>query len=179
MNIQGLMRAARTNLPILVLEGCYVCLLEELSWISDARWKGGAAAPLLTFNPPSSARRPGAPSVGRLGLCELLRTAAWRRRGHGTEGNWRPSPPCLFNPKAERSPAPQPRHRWWPGDRRLKGDSPLGRAEPCCKHAASSRPAQISRLGSGHRDTTTPPDSGRQRVSGYPREQVLSVGAHR
>ena len=43
MNIQGLMRAARTNLPILVLEGGYVCLLEELSWNSDARRKGEAA----------------------------------------------------------------------------------------------------------------------------------------
>ena len=43
MNIQGLMQAARTNLPILVLEGGYVCLLEELSWNSDARRKGEAA----------------------------------------------------------------------------------------------------------------------------------------
>ena len=43
MNIQGLMRAARTNFPILVLEGGYVCLLEELSWHSDARRKGEAA----------------------------------------------------------------------------------------------------------------------------------------
>ena len=37
------MRAARTNLPILVLEGGNVCLLEELSWNSDARRKGEAA----------------------------------------------------------------------------------------------------------------------------------------
>ena len=43
MNIQGLTRAARTHLPILVLEGGYVCLLEELSWHSDARMKGEAA----------------------------------------------------------------------------------------------------------------------------------------
>ena len=43
MNIQGLTRAARTHLPILVLEGGYVCLLEELSWNSDARRKGEAA----------------------------------------------------------------------------------------------------------------------------------------
>ena len=62
MNIQGLMRAACTNLPILVLEGGYVCLLEELSWNSDARRKGEAAAATPDPKPPT---RLSAPKVSR------------------------------------------------------------------------------------------------------------------
>ena len=58
LKFTGLMRAARTNLPILVLEGGYVCLLEELSWNSDARRKGEAAAATPDPNPPTRLSAP-------------------------------------------------------------------------------------------------------------------------
>ena len=70
MNIQGLTRAARTHLPILVLKGGYVCLLEELIWNSDARRKGEAAdaTPDLQSSKLSCSRqeRPEATATGLL-----------------------------------------------------------------------------------------------------------------
>ena len=108
MNIQGLMRAARTNLPILVLEGGYVCLLEELSWNSDAWRKGVAAVPAQTSNPTSQLPAPGS-FEGVSDRLAVARAADERWRGDRTkeEGNWRPSTPVPLSSQGREPPPRQ------------------------------------------------------------------------
>ena len=132
MNIQGLMRAARTNLPILVLEGGYVCLLEELSWNSDARRKGEAAVPAQAFNPTSQLPAPRS-FEGVSDRLAVAQAADKRWRGDRTKevGNWRPTTPVPQSSQGREPPLRQS------GVQRARGSS-SGRAEPCYKHAAFS-----------------------------------------
>ena len=132
--------------------------------------------PILTYNPPSSVRRPRAPSDGRHGLSEPGRPPG-AGTATGSRATGGPSPPCLFKIKARtpRSSAPPP---WVVG---LIGNSRGaldGRAGPCCKHAASLCPAQIplNRIRAP-RTNLTPSDPGWQRESGRPREHGLFRGS--
>jgi hypothetical protein len=53
LHARGHRAQLRTPHPVLVLGGGYVCLLEELSWNSGARWKGAGLAPPGPSSPPT------------------------------------------------------------------------------------------------------------------------------
>ena len=137
------MRAARTNLPILVLEGGYVCLLEELSWNSDARRKGEAADASPDLQSYLSAARA---KIARRRQRQARRSPSGRRalaRRQGQGGNWRPLYLFLSHPSRPRAtPLPELDD----SQAHTQGFA-NGRAGPCYTHPASKTPcAQIRRI---------------------------------